>query len=74
MYKPGINSTVNEHFVMYDVTFVLKNASSTYKATCSMLQKITLNMSVFVSHVQHASENNTKYMSIFVIICFEYGR
>jgi hypothetical protein len=29
MYKPGINSTVNELFVIYDITLVLKNASST---------------------------------------------
>jgi hypothetical protein len=29
VYRPGINITVNELFVMYDVTFVLKNASST---------------------------------------------
>jgi hypothetical protein len=29
VYKPGINSTVNELFVMYDVAFVLKKASRT---------------------------------------------
>jgi hypothetical protein len=29
VYRQSINSTVNELFVMYDVTFVLKNASST---------------------------------------------
>jgi hypothetical protein len=29
VYKQVINSTVNELFVMYDVTFVLKNSSRT---------------------------------------------
>jgi hypothetical protein len=51
VYKPSINSTVNELFVMYDVKFCferrIKNVN--FKATCSMLQKITLNMSLFVS-------------------------
>jgi hypothetical protein len=42
VYKPGINSTVSELFKMYDVTNV-------NRATCCMLQKITLNMSLFVS-------------------------
>jgi hypothetical protein len=50
VHKPDINGTVNELSVLYDVTFVLKNASKyVIKCTCSyMLQKITLNMSVFI--------------------------
>jgi hypothetical protein len=49
VYKPGINSTVNELFVLYEVMFVWKKCIKyVNKAMCSMLQKITLNMSVFV--------------------------
>jgi hypothetical protein len=57
VYKPGINSTVNELFVMYDITFVLKNAQVRKQ-----------------SHVQHTSENNTKYVSIchYLFLVDEY--
>jgi hypothetical protein len=41
------NSTVNELFALYDVTFFCKTHQVRKQ-----------------SHVQHASENNTKYVSI----------
>jgi hypothetical protein len=45
VHKPGINSTVNEFFVMC----FEKRIKYVNKAACSILQKITLNMPVFVS-------------------------